>query len=230
MFAAMKNLGHEATRDLLLLSIVAGSADAAGFMGLGHVFTSNMTGNLVLLGIACGQGQWYDAGKTFYVLAFFCIGAFLGSRLARYFPDSAWQKLMKRLLVVEMILVLAFATGWTFTSETGRPVQFYWLAPLLVLAMGLQSAAMNRLAIAGVMNTAMTGTLTSFAAGLGSLWCQSSTAAFEMRRRLSKQLMVILLYCGGAAAGGIIILHASWAAGLLPAFCLLLVLIAHLKN
>ena len=32
--------------------------------------------------------------------------------------------------------------------------------------MGLQSAAMNRLTIAGVTNTAMTGTLTNFAVGL----------------------------------------------------------------
>jgi len=48
----MKNFGREATRDLLALSVVAGSADAAGFMGVGLVFTSNMTGNLVLLGIA----------------------------------------------------------------------------------------------------------------------------------------------------------------------------------
>ena len=71
----MKNLGWEATRDLLMLSVVAGSADAAGFMGVGHVFTSNMTGNLVLLGIACGQGQWTDVAKTFYVLVMFAIGA-----------------------------------------------------------------------------------------------------------------------------------------------------------
>lgn len=39
----------------------------------------------------------------------------------------------------------------------------------LAIAMGLQSAVMNRLTIAGVTNTAMTGTLTSVAAGTACL-------------------------------------------------------------
>ncbi len=225
----MKNLGHEATRDLLLLSMVAGSADAAGFMS-GHVFTSNMTGNLVLLGIACSQGQWPDAGKTIYVLALFVIGAILGSRIARRFPDAAWKKLMKRLLMVEVSLLLAFAIYWAFISEAARTAQFIWLALPLALAMGLQSAAMNRLTIAGVTNTAMTGTLTNFAVGLESVWFHGFSAEPETHRRIKKQLIVILLYCGAAAAEGILIFRVGWAMGFLPALFAFLALIAHRKD
>ncbi len=225
----MKNLGHEATRDLLLLSIVAGSADAAGFMS-GHVFTSNMTGNLVLLGIACSQGQWHVAGKTLYVLALFVIGAILGSRVARRFPDAAWKKMMKRLLTVEAVLLLAFAVYWAFISEAARTAQFLWLVLPLALAMGLQSAAMNRLTIAGVTNTAMTGTLTNFAVGLESVWFHGFKAEAAIRRRIKKQLVVIILYCAAAATEGLLIFYAGWAMGFLPALFAILAVIAHRKD
>ncbi len=213
----------------MLLSIVAGSADAAGFMS-GHVFTSNMTGNLVLLGIACSQGQWLVAGKTIYVLALFLIGAILGSRIARRFPDAVWKKLMKRLLAVEVFLLLAFAVYWAFISEAVRTAQFIWLALPLALAMGLQSAAMNRLAIAGVTNTAMTGTLTNFAVGLETVCFHGFNAEPEIRRRIQKQLIVILLYCGAAALEGVLIFHVGWAMGFLPALFAFIAVMAHLKD
>lgn len=42
---------------LVLLSLAAGCVDAVSYLGLNHVFTANMTGNTVLLGIALGQAQ-----------------------------------------------------------------------------------------------------------------------------------------------------------------------------
>ena len=36
------------------LTFVTGVIDAVSFLGLGHVFTANMTGNVVLLGFAIG--------------------------------------------------------------------------------------------------------------------------------------------------------------------------------
>jgi len=41
---------------ILILAWAAGSLDAIGYLGLGHVFTANMTGNAVLFGLALGQG------------------------------------------------------------------------------------------------------------------------------------------------------------------------------
>lgn len=226
----MKNLGHEATRDLMLLSIAAGSADAAGFIGIGHVFTSNMTGNLVLLGIACGQGQWLDAARTLFVVALFVIGAALGARMAWYFPDSFWRKLMMRLLLVELVLLLAFAINWAFVPPAGHAAQFFFMAPALAVAMGLQSAAMNRLTIAGVTSTAMTGTLTNFAAGLEGVFFRYASVESSARNRMKKQLLVILFYCGGAAIQGILIRRADWAMGFFPALCVLLIVLAHRKD
>ena len=35
---------------LLVLTVTTGLIDAVSYLGLGHVFTANMTGNIVLLG------------------------------------------------------------------------------------------------------------------------------------------------------------------------------------
>lgn len=222
----MKKLGREATRDLLLLSVAAGSADAAGFMSVGHIFTSNMTGNLVLLGLAGGHGQWADAGRALYVLGLFFAGAAAGSRVARGFSDADWRRLMRRLLMAEVVLLFAFAICWALISKAGREAQFFRLAPLLTVAMGLQSAVMNRLTIAGMTNTAMTGTLVNFAAGLESL-LSGRAAQPEIRDRMGKQFWAILLYCGGATAAGILTAHTVRAIGFLPALAVLWVVILH---
>ena len=37
---------------LFTLTMVTGIVDAASFLGLGHIFTANMTGNVVFLGFA----------------------------------------------------------------------------------------------------------------------------------------------------------------------------------
>ena len=41
-------------RALIGLTVVTGLVDAISFLGLGHIFTANMTGNLVFLGFAAG--------------------------------------------------------------------------------------------------------------------------------------------------------------------------------
>src|ERR1700687_3239708 len=60
-------------RDALLLTLTAatGSVDAVSYLGLGRVFTANMTGNLVLLGIAIGQGQLPEALRSVVALVGF---------------------------------------------------------------------------------------------------------------------------------------------------------------
>ena len=152
----MRNLGREATRDLMVLSVVAGSADAAGFLGAGRIFTSNMTGNLVLFGLACGQGQVGEALRPLYVLLMFVGGVVLGSRLARGFSDEAWRRMMFRLMTVEAGLLALFTVGHAWIAQVAQPNpgQFYAVIPFLAVAMGVQSAALNRLTIAGVTNTA----------------------------------------------------------------------------
>ena len=209
----MKSVAPEAVRDVLLLSIAAGSADAAGFFGLGRVFTSNMTGNLVLLGVAVGQGHVVDAARSILVLAVFTLGVGVGIRLALPVRDGNWAGLAGRLVNLEKILLLAFAIGWLVLHPGGEFASDVLLAAL-AFAMGLQTAALSRLGAPGVGTTAITSTITALVTGL--VVHVAAPEQSTSRQRLAFQAGVLALYGAGAAVGGMLILRLPWLAGFVP--------------
>ena len=50
------DLRHPLARALLVLTFTTGLVDAVSYLGLGHVFTANMTGNIVFLGFGIAGG------------------------------------------------------------------------------------------------------------------------------------------------------------------------------
>ena len=220
----MKSLGPDVVRDVLLLSLAAGAADAAGFIGLGRVFTSNMTGNVVLLGIDLGQGQFASAAHVFYVLVIFMLGVGLGVRLGKGIAEKDWPNLASRLVRLEKFALVLFALGWLALPDANGPALSYALVALLAMAMGLQSAAMNRLNAPGVATTAITGTLTALITGLVTVPVGSgSVEETNSWNRIKFQSAVVGLYCCGAAANGLMIVHFPRLAGCLPALAVLFV-------
>ena len=69
----------------IILTLVAGIADAVGYITMGSVFAANMTGNTVLAGIALAQGHWADAWRHLAPVAVFFVGAMLDSP-----PPEGW--------------------------------------------------------------------------------------------------------------------------------------------
>ncbi len=66
------------TATLLAMTAVSGIVDAVSFIALGHVFTANMTGNIVFLGFAIGGVAGLSMWRSLLALAFFMSGAVLG--------------------------------------------------------------------------------------------------------------------------------------------------------
>jgi uncharacterized membrane protein YoaK (UPF0700 family) len=64
---------------LVLLSAAAGCVDAVSYLGLGHIFTANMTGNTVLLGLSLGQADWHAALRSGVALVGFIFGVAVGT-------------------------------------------------------------------------------------------------------------------------------------------------------
>jgi uncharacterized membrane protein YoaK (UPF0700 family) len=64
---------------LAALTLGSGVTDVAAFLTLGDVFTSAMTGNTALLGIALSQGRILSATHSFSALLGFAVGASLGA-------------------------------------------------------------------------------------------------------------------------------------------------------
>lgn len=228
----MHAFDRTAVRDLLILSLAAGSADAVGFLGLGQVFTCNMTGNVVLLGIALGQGHRDEIVKVAAVIVAFLLGAVLGTWRGRRVEAKNWPMLVRRVIGMEAVLLIAFAFGWCLLPFQDPSRIDLTLTVLLTLAMGVQASAMHRLSIPGAGTTAVTGTLTSFATGAIQAFSRPSVAGEKIssRSRIVFQALVVGLYCGGAAVSGTLILNGHFLAGFVPPLLVLLVVFCHRKG
>jgi uncharacterized membrane protein YoaK (UPF0700 family) len=123
-----------------LLAIVAGYADAVGFLAF-NAFAGAMTGNTVLLGIALATDRLGQAAQSAVIIAAFVAGVAASALLRRHVSLAA-------ILVIEMaaIVVAALVTP---------PVA----APVLAFAMGLQNAAMTHFAGLSLNTVFLTGNL-----------------------------------------------------------------------
>ena len=190
-------------RDALLVALTAaaGWVDALSYTALGHVFTANMTGNLVLLGLALGSVQAGGALRSAVALGGFAAGALLGSALTR---DAAgeWPRRVTIALGVEAAALVAFAALW----PAGMRVEV--LIAASAVGMGIQSAAVRRLAVAGIATTFVTGTLTSLMAGL---------AALRPAAGWARQAAVLVALLAGATVGAATLSRLPGAAPFGPA-------------
>ena len=48
-----------------VLSLIAGSADVIGFLGLGGLFIAHITGNLILIAAYIVSGTWVNSFQSF---------------------------------------------------------------------------------------------------------------------------------------------------------------------
>ena len=124
------------------------------YLVLGRVFTANMTGNTVLLGLSIVEGDTDGAGRALVALGGFLAGGAVGAAIAYRGPIGAgWPRGVTLALTAECVLLAALAGGRT-DSLALRVL-------LAAVAMGIQSAAARRLDVLGVATTFVTGTLTS---------------------------------------------------------------------
>src|ERR1051325_4533916 len=68
-------------RALLGMTFVTGLVDAVSFLSLGHIFTANMTGNVVLLGVATAGVPEVSVARSLTALPAFLAGAAAGGRI-----------------------------------------------------------------------------------------------------------------------------------------------------
>src|SRR5205823_7178859 len=92
---------------LLGMTAITGVVDAVSFLALGHVFTANMTGNIVLLGFAIGGTPGLSISRSLLALVCFGTGAVIGGRMTGRMDASRWTV---NALCVESALLLAAAT------------------------------------------------------------------------------------------------------------------------
>lgn len=145
----------------LALTATAGFVDAHFFLHVTEVFTANMSGNLVLFGMALGEKQWAQGGHQAAALLAFIVGVFAASR----FHDRhrrAGKPLRPDLLLGIEAAILALAAVWIGFVGAEHAGERFLVYPAIVLAafaMGMQNAAVMRVGMLAVATTYATGSV-----------------------------------------------------------------------
>jgi uncharacterized membrane protein YoaK (UPF0700 family) len=160
-----RSLHHPLTRRLLVLTFTAGLVDAACFLGLGRVFTANMTGNVVLLGFGVAGSAGLPVVTPLISLVAFIAGAFVGGWIASRF-EARNPEHLARTLALETALVACAAAIAAAATVPANSTGAYIVVALLALAMGARSATVRRIAVPDVNTTVLTMTLTGLASDL----------------------------------------------------------------
>ena len=130
------------------LSALAGYVDAIGFLHLGGLYVSFMSGNSTRMGVALALGQWAPALESLGLIVLFVIGAAAGSLivLGHGVHRQPW------VLLAEVALLAAGALAYAFGLPNAA-------VAAIVLAMGLENAVFQIEGGAGLGLTYVTGAL-----------------------------------------------------------------------
>jgi uncharacterized membrane protein YoaK (UPF0700 family) len=188
-----------------LMAIAAGCSDALAYLKLGHVFTSAMTGNTVLLCIAVGQGQLAETLQAFTAFLAFAAGAALAAALSREPAGRATvpPRLMP-LFVLEIALLVAFVAVWFATGRASEGAR-YGLIVLSALAMGTQGVIARQINVPQVNTIVFTTTIISVVASCTHAFMHARAIPFDTRR----QIGVLVVYAAGAVVMAFLIAHES---------------------
>jgi uncharacterized membrane protein YoaK (UPF0700 family) len=130
------------------LSALAGYVDAIGFLQLGGLFVSFMSGNSTRMGVYLAAGDWVRAAEALSLIALFVIGAAFGSLivLGRGVHRRPWVLLAEALLLA--VAALCYALGLSNLAVAA-----------IVTAMGLENAVFQIEGGGGLGLTYVTGAL-----------------------------------------------------------------------
>jgi uncharacterized membrane protein YoaK (UPF0700 family) len=182
---------------LIALTVLSGLVDAVCYLGLGHVFTANMTGNIVLIGFALAGAPGFSITASLTSLAVFLIGAVGGGRIAGRVARRS--DLLEIAITIEAVFVgaaaIIAATAVTVATGWGR----YTTIAILAFAMGIRNSVIRRIAIPDLTTTVLTMTLTGLAA--------DSNLAGGSNPKLGRRTAAVLAMLGGALVGAALLLH-----------------------
>jgi uncharacterized membrane protein YoaK (UPF0700 family) len=219
--AGATSVRHPLAMALLVLTFSTGLVDAVSYLGLGRVFTANMTGNIVLLGFGIAGSGGLPVVAPIVSLAAFLAGSAAGGVLATRLGDRRVEHIA-RALWIEAGLVLATVIVAALVDVRPSTVSGDVVIALLALAMGVRNATVRRLTFPDLTTTVLTMTLTGLAA--------DSRVAGGSGEGSARRIAAVLAMLIGAVAGALL-LRISLVPPLLAAAALaLLVLLAFVPS
>jgi uncharacterized membrane protein YoaK (UPF0700 family) len=193
---AAANLLHPLSLALLALTFSTGTVDAVSYLGLGHVFTANMTGNVVLLGFGIAGAGGLPVVAPIVSMAAFALGSGIGGALARRLADHH-PRHVATALVLESALLAAAAILAAVAHPHPTTVAGDATIALMAGAMGIRNATVRRIAVPDLTTTVLTMTLTGLAA--------DSTLAGGSGKGSLRRTSAIVAMLAGAVAGALML-------------------------
>jgi uncharacterized membrane protein YoaK (UPF0700 family) len=154
---------------IFVLSVIAGSVDVIGFLGLGALFIAHITGNLVILAARTAAGEPASAARLLSVPVF--IIALFAARLLAATRDRSGIATLRPLLLLQFLFLAGFLA---ISIEVGSPADpnaaaMTFAAMLGVSAMAVQNVLVQ-ISLKDAPSTAvMTTNLTRFVVDIGEI-------------------------------------------------------------
>jgi uncharacterized membrane protein YoaK (UPF0700 family) len=201
---------------LLLLSVTTGLVDAISVLGLGKVFTANMTGNIVFLGFAASGAAGFKIAPYLVAISAFLVGAAVAGRTGKALADRNLRRWLLTSASIEAVLLWVaaiFAVGLDIAAGTPEP-NVYAIIALTALAMGYRNATIRQLKIPDLTTTVLTLTLTGLAA--------DSSVAGGANPNWARRIGSVVAIFGGAALGALLVTRTGLVIPLILAGALVL--------
>jgi uncharacterized membrane protein YoaK (UPF0700 family) len=201
----MRDAANRATRLASLmfgLTFSTGVVDAASYLGLGHVFVANMTGNVVFIGLGASGHTGIPVLRSVLSLGGFLGGAAAAGYFLRRRP-AVRDPLRHSAFVLAAISVTfgGLAIGLSLWSSAGPGYDV--LTVPFAAAMGAQAAAARVVAVAEVSTVVVTSTLVALVA---DPWLGPNASP-----RTGRRLRAALSLAAGAGIGALLLRVQLWA-------------------
>lgn len=156
---------HPDTHLMLMLALTfsTGIIDAVGFLGFDRVFTGNMTGNVVILGMGIVGADNLPVAGPALALVGFALGAALAGRVTRRKASGTWAA--STTTVMSGVGVIVLGTGMYVLVVGSVPhAATITITTVLGAAMGMQAAVARVVAVKEVTTVVVTSSITGLAA------------------------------------------------------------------
>ena len=192
----MSGVRHPLAGALLVLTFTTGLVDAVSFLGLGRVFTANMTGNIVFLGFGIAGSAGLPVVAPLISLGSFLLGAGGGGVLAKRIGERHVEHLARALAIEVSVLAVAAALAAAVDPRPNAASGDIVIA-LLAFAMGVRNATVRRIGVPDLTTTVLTMTLTGLAA--------DSPPAGGSGKGSARRTAAVAAMFGGALAGALML-------------------------
>ena len=219
------------------LTGVAGFVDAMGYLALLRVYTANMSGNSIAVGMEAVRGQWRETARRFLPIAAFFLGLTLAGIVVEAGRRWGLSRRVSLALSIELVCLISFVflarplarQSATFGDSEPRAAS---LVALAAVAMGAQNASLRETGALNTYTTHVTGTLTrlSYAAVQSVARAISPRPSRARASSLSFLTALWVVYIAGAAIAAICWQRVGPITMLIPAAFVLAVIVIDLAH